>query len=841
MKQKIDVTGMTCSACAAHVEKAVKKLPGTKEANVNLMQNKLLIDYDPKVTSEQDISGAIEAAGYGVKKEVQTTNTENQFAKQAKQEKRKLWISVNLLIVLMYISMGSMVGLPLPSFLDGLHNAITFAMVQFLLTLIILSMHFHYFKNGFKALIHRAPTMDSLIALGSSAALLYGIYAIIMMGQGLANQDMHMVHTYHMDLYFESAAMIVTLISVGKYLETRSKGRTNDAIQKLMDLTPKTAFVQKGNQVIEVAIEDVQKDDILIVKTGASIPVDGKIIEGNGTLDEALITGESIPVEKHEADKVIGGTILVSGYIKMQALHVGEDTTIAKIIQLVEDANASKAPIAKLADKVSAVFVPIVIAIATIATITWLALGYDLSFSLSIGIAVLIISCPCALGLATPTAIMVATGKGAQLGILFKNAESLEQVGKMDTIVLDKTGTLTKGKPEVTDVVSQNEMHLYAVAYALEHRSEHPLAKAIINYTKDQDIEAIPIEQFEQIAGQGIKASSETNTYFAGNAKMMEVNQMQIDAYQQVASQFANEGKTVLYFAENNQVIGLIALADVLKDSSIEAIAAIKQLGKEVVLLTGDNKQTAAAISKKANIDTVIAEVLPQDKEEYVRKLQTQGKQVAMVGDGINDAPALARADVGIAIGAGTEIAMESADVILMHSDLMDVATSIQLSKATIRNIKQNLFWAFFYNAIGIPLAAGLFYPAFQLKLNPMFGSAAMSLSSLFVVSNALRLRFFKPTYSSTNVQQHEVHTETIEIDKKKGGLPMNKVIHINGMMCANCERHVNNALNALDGVEAKVDLANNLANITLSKDVDDATLTKAVTDAGYEVTSIEG
>ncbi|TDW25779.1 Cu+-exporting ATPase [Breznakia blatticola] len=841
MKQKIDVTGMTCSACAAHVEKAVKKLPGTKEANVNLMQNKLLIDYDPKVTSEQDISSAIEAAGYGVKKEVQTADTENQFAKQAKQEKRKLWISVILLIVLMYISMGSMVGLPLPSFLDGLHNAITFAMVQSLLTLVILSMHFHYFKNGFKALIHRAPTMDSLIALGSSAALLYGIYAIIMMGQGLANQDMHMVHTYHMDLYFESAAMIVTLISVGKYLETRSKGRTNDAIQKLMDLTPKTAFVQKGDQVIEVSIEDVQKDDILIVKTGASIPVDGKIIEGSGTLDEALITGESIPVEKHEADKVIGGTILVSGYIKMQALSVGEDTTIAKIIQLVEDANASKAPIAKLADKVSAVFVPIVIVIATIATITWLALGYDLSFSLSIGIAVLIISCPCALGLATPTAIMVATGKGAQLGILFKNAESLEQVGKMDTIVLDKTGTLTKGKPEVTDVVSENEMHLYAVAYALEHRSEHPLAKAIINYTKDKDIEAIPIEQFEQIAGQGIKASSETNTYFAGNAKMMEVNQIQIDAYQQVASQFANEGKTVLYFAENNQVIGLIALADVLKDSSVEAIAAIKQLGKEVVLLTGDNKQTAAAISKKANIDTVIAEVLPQDKEEYVRKLQAQGKQVAMVGDGINDAPALARADVGIAIGAGTEIAMESADVVLMHSDLMDVATSIQLSKATIRNIKQNLFWAFFYNAIGIPLAAGLFYPTFQLKLNPMFGSAAMSLSSLFVVSNALRLRFFKPTYTSTSSQQHEVHTETIEIDKKKGGLPMNKVIHINGMMCANCERHVNNALNALDGVEAKVDLANNLANVTLSKDVDDATLTKAVTDAGYEVTSIEG
>lgn len=841
MKQKIDVTGMTCSACAAHVEKAVKKLPGTKEANVNLMQNKLLIDYDPKVTSEQDISSAIEAAGYGVKKEMQTTDTENQFAKQAKQEKRKLWISVILLIVLMYISMGSMVGLPLPSFLDGLHNAITFAMVQFLLTLVILSMHFHYFKNGFKALIHRAPTMDSLIALGSSAALLYGIYAIIMMGQGLANQDMHMVHTYHMDLYFESAAMIVTLISVGKYLETRSKGRTNDAIQKLMDLTPKTAFVQKGDQVIEVAIEDVQKDDILIVKTGASIPVDGKIIEGNGTLDEALITGESIPVEKHEADKVIGGTILVSGYIKMQALSVGEDTTIAKIIQLVEDANASKAPIAKLADKVSAVFVPIVIVIATIATITWLALGYDLSFSLSIGIAVLIISCPCALGLATPTAIMVATGKGAQLGILFKNAESLEQVGKMDTIVLDKTGTLTKGKPEVTDVVSENEMHLYAVAYALEHRSEHPLAKAIINYTKDKDIETIPIEQFKQIAGQGIKASSDTNTYFAGNAKMMEVNQMQIDAYQQVASQFANEGKTVLYFAENEQVIGLIALADVLKDSSIEAIAAIKQLGKDVVLLTGDNKQTAAAISKKANIDTVIAEVLPQDKEEYVRKLQAQGKQVAMVGDGINDAPALARADVGIAIGAGTEIAMESADVVLMHSDLMDVATSIQLSKATIRNIKQNLFWAFFYNAIGIPLAAGLFYPTFQLKLNPMFGSAAMSLSSLFVVSNALRLRFFKPTYTSTSLQHNEVHTETIEIDKKKGGLPMNKVIHINGMMCANCERHVNNALNALDGVEAKVDLANNLANVTLSKDVDDATLTKAVTDAGYEVTSIEG
>ncbi len=841
MKQKIDVTGMTCSSCAAHVEKAVKKLPGTKEANVNLMQNKLVIDYDPEKTSQSDINKAIEDAGYGIKQDVQSKEGDNQFAKEAKQAKQKLWISVVLLVILMYISMGSMIGLPLPSFLDGLHNAITFAMVQFLLTLIILSMHAHYFTNGFKALFHRAPTMDSLIALGSSAALLYGIYAIIMMGQGLANQDMHMVHNYHMDLYFESAAMIVTLISVGKYLETRSKGRTNDAIQKLMDLTPKTAFVLKDGQVVEVAIEDVQKDDLLIVKTGASIPVDGLIVEGNGTFDEALITGESIPVEKHEQDKVIGGTILVSGYIQMQATKVGEDTTIAKIIQLVEDANSSKAPIAKLADQVSAIFVPIVIVIATVATFTWLLLGYDLSFSLSIGIAVLIISCPCALGLATPTAIMVATGKGAQLGILFKNAESLEQVGKMDTIVLDKTGTLTKGKPEVTDVISDNETQLLTIAHAMEHKSEHPLAKAIVNYASDKEKADFTMDTFEQVAGQGIQASKDQSIYFAGNAKMMEINNIDIHSYAQSATQFASEGKTVLYFAQNTKVMGMIALADVLKDSSIDAIDALKQLGKEVVLLTGDNKQTAAAISHKAHIDTVIAEVLPEDKERYVKELQAQGKQVAMVGDGINDAPALARANVGIAIGAGTEIAMESADVVLMHSDLMDVATSIQLSKATIRNIKQNLFWAFFYNAIGIPLAAGLFYPTFQVKLNPMFGSAAMSLSSLFVVSNALRLRFFKPTYTSIKKAPQTTETKVINETEKKGGLPMNKVIHINGMMCANCEKYVNNALNAIDGVEAKVDLANNLANVTLAKDVDDATLTKAVSDAGYEVTSIEG
>ncbi|MDF9837809.1 MULTISPECIES: heavy metal translocating P-type ATPase [unclassified Breznakia] len=835
MKQKFDITGMTCSACANHVEKAVNKLPGTNNTNVNLMQNVLQIDYDNTQTTPDDIKQAVEHAGYGISEQgkIEVSSKDNKLEKAAHDMKVRLTFSIILLIPLMYISMGHMLGLPLPDFLSGLHNAITYAMVQFLITLIIIYLNRSYFINGFRALIHRAPSMDSLIAIGSSAALLYGIYAIIQMGLGLAYQDWNLVEQYHMDLYFESAGTIVTLITVGKYLESRSKGKTNDAIKKLMDLSPKVAIVERNGKEMEVAIEEVVKDDIIIVKSGSTIPVDGVIIEGSATINEAAITGESLPIEKTINANVTGGTISVSGFFKMQATRVGEDTTLSQIIKLVEDANASKAPIAKLADKVSGVFVPIVIAIAIIATITWLLLGYSVSFSLSIGIAVLIISCPCALGLATPTAIMVGTGKGAEYGILFKTAESLESMKNAEVVVLDKTGTVTKGKPIVTDIVvndSISEKELLQIALNIENASEHPLAQAISTYAKEKNLEAQKLDTFEQIPGQGIKASQNGKQYLAGNEKMMKAFQVNLEKFSDTAAAMANIGKTPLYFCEDNHILGLIALADTVKENSKQAIQELQNMGIDVVLLTGDNKKTAQAIANQVGVHTIISDVLPQEKEKHIREIKAQNKHVIMVGDGINDAPALARADVGLAIGAGTDIAIDSADVVLMKSDLLDVVTAIQLSHATIRNIKQNLFWAFIYNTIGIPIAAGLFYPAFNLTLNPMLGSAAMSLSSLFVVSNALRLRFFKP---NTN--------NRIKVKTTKGETRvMKKIMYIDGMSCKHCEGRVNEALNTIDGVDASVDLDNNLANITLHKDVSDDTLKNAVEDAGYTVTSIK-
>jgi len=835
MKQKFDITGMTCSACANHVEKAVTKLPGTKNANVNLMQNILQIEYDEASTSQSDIIHAVEQSGYGASIQGESKEvTTNKFDKDANAIKKRLWTSSILLIILMYIAMGHMIGLPLPSFLSGLSNSINYAMSQFLLTLIILYLNRSYFSNGFKALFHFAPTMDSLIAIGSSAALIYGIYAILQMGQGLANQDFKLVEMMHMDLYFESAAMIVTLISVGKYLESRSKGKTNDSIEKLMNLAPKVAIVEVDGKAQEVALEDVKKNDIVIVYSGSSIPVDGVIIEGSATIDEATITGESMPVEKGVEAKVSAGTISVSGYFKMQATRVGNDTTLAQIIQLVEDANASKAPIAKLADKVSGVFVPIVIAIATIATITWLLLGYSTSFSLSIGIAVLIISCPCALGLATPTAIMVGTGKGAENGILFKTAESLETMHGVDVVVFDKTGTLTQGMPSVSDIfiIQQNEQELLQIALDIEYHSQHPLAKAIVKKASDQGLTANKMDSFVEVAGQGIIAKSNSITYLAGNQKMMEEHNIAIAPYYQEVQAYANAGKTPLFFTKDNQVLGIIALADKIKTNSKAAIHKLLEMKKEVILLSGDNNKTATAIGKQLGFTSIISDVLPQDKEQYIRSIQERGKKVAMVGDGINDAPALARADIGIAIGAGTDIAIESADIVLMHSDLLDVVTTIKLSKATLRNIKQNLFWAFIYNIIGIPIAAGVFYPAFKIKLSPMFGSAAMSLSSLFVVSNALRLRFFKAEHSSNQ----QIENETTS----KGGKMMKKVMVIEGMTCAHCQKRVEDALNKLDGVNAVVDLANQTATLTMKTPVEDAILTEAVSTAGYEVVSIK-
>lgn len=830
MKQKFEITGMTCSACANHVEKAVHKLSGVKKANVNLMQNSLQMDYDDTKTNVEEIKAAVEKAGYGINSPQDTTD--NPLAKAAKQTQERLLISIILLIPLMYIAMGHMLGLPLPAFLTGLENAITYAMAQFLLTLGIAYVNRSYFINGFRALWHRGPTMDSLIALGASAAILYGIYAILQIGNGLAHQNWELVEQFHMDLYFESAGTIMTLITVGKYLESRSKGKTNDAIKKLMDLTPKTAIVERNKQTMEVPLEQVQTNDIVIVKSGSTVPVDGVIVDGSATLNESAITGESLPIEKTIDASVTGGTISVAGYFKMRATHVGEDTTLAQIIKLVEDANSSKAPIAKLADNVSGVFVPIVMSIALLATIVWLLLGASFSFALSIGIAVLIISCPCALGLATPTAIMVGTGKGAEYGILFKSAESLETMQKVDAIVLDKTGTVTEGKPTVSDILCNQgytQQQILQVAYDMEYLSEHPLALAISKKAKEQGLTPHDMQDFKQIAGQGISAQRDGKAYLAGNLKMMQVYDIDLGDFKGSATDFANAGKTPIYICEDQQLVGIIALADAIKVDSASAIQILQQMGINVTLLTGDNLQTAQAIAKQIGVTSILADVLPQDKEAHIRELKKQYNCVAMVGDGINDAPALARADIGLAIGAGTDIAIDSADVVLMKSSLLDVVTTIQLSKATMRNIKQNLFWAFIYNIIGIPIAAGIFFTAFGLKLNPMFAAAAMSLSSLFVVTNALRLRFFKPTLP--------IQTK---LTKSTGGTKqMKKIMYIEGMSCKHCEGRVHDALQAIDGVHVQVDLPNNVAHITLDKTISDNQLREAVEAAGYQVTSI--
>jgi len=647
-----------------------------------------------------------------------------------------------------------MLNLPHPKWLMGPENAITFAFIQLLLTIPVVYVNRKYYQVGFKTLFHGRPNMDSLIAIGSGAALIYGIFAIFKIGYGLGHNNLDMVNQYSMDLYFESAAMILALITMGKFLETRAKGRTSEAITKLMDLTPKTASVIRNGEEVEIPSQDVVIDDIIIVRPGQSIAVDGIIIEGSSSVDQSALTGESIPVEKNIGDKVIAATINKTGSFKFKAEKVGDDTTLAKIIQLVEDASSSKAPIAKMADKISGIFVPVVISIAVIATIVWLLLGQPFEFAMSIGIAILVISCPCALGLATPVAIMVGTGKGASNGILIKSAEALESLHTVSTVVLDKTGTITEGKPVVTDIItkgSESEERLLQIAASIESFSEHPLAEAILEKAKERGISLRNVDNFNSISGRGIVGIIDGKQYTAGNLALMKDREINVEMLKSTSDEFAMDGKTPLYFAEDKNLLGIIAVADVVKATSRKAIDNFKAMGINVVMLTGDNKKTAEAIRKQLNIDRVVAEVLPQDKEKEIRNIQASGKKVAMIGDGINDAPALARADVGIAIGAGTDIAIESADIVLMKSDLLDAVTAVQLSKATIKNIKENLFWAFFYNVLGIPLAAGVFYTAFGLKLNPMFGAAAMSMSSVFVVSNALRLKFFKPKYKNIN------------------------------------------------------------------------------------------
>ena len=856
MKQKFNITGMTCSACSAHVEKAVRKLEGVRSADVSLMTNSMTAEFDETVLSAGDIVKAVEASGYGASLPQKEGGTgaaaqprENAMEGELAAMKHRLVWSFVFLIPLFYISMGHMMGAPLPAFLLGHENAVAFGLTQLLLTLPIMYLNDKYYKVGFKTLWHRAPNMDSLIAVGSAAAVIYGVFAIYQMGYGLGHMDMERVARYHMDLYFESAGMILTLITLGKFLETRSKGKTSEAITRLMDLAPKTATVLRDGTEAEVPVEEVRVGDKVVVRPGQSIPVDGVVLEGTSAVDESALTGESLPVDKGPGDKVAAASLNKSGYFVFEASRVGEDTTLAQMIRLVEEASASKAPIAKLADKVAGVFVPVVMTIALIAAAAWLLTGHSVTQALTAGVAVLVISCPCALGLATPVAIMVGTGKGAENGILIKSAEALEALHTVDTVVLDKTGTLTQGKPVVTDILPADDMDqegLLILAACLEGPSEHPLAAAIVEESEKRNLPVTSVGNFAAVHGRGVRAALGDRTCMGGNLAMMEEAGVDLGDFPQKADALAAQGKTPLYFADEKKVLGLIAVADTPKPTSAAAVSAFRQLGLEVVMLTGDNRRTADAIGRELGVTQVMAEVLPQDKERMVRQLQESGKKVAMVGDGINDAPALARADVGLAIGAGTDVAMESADIVLMKSDLLDAAAAVELSRATIRNIRQNLFWAFFYNALGIPLAAGVFYSALGWQLNPMFAAAAMSLSSVTVVSNAQRLRLFKSKFKSEVPGAPAGDTagpdpETLEETVQGGSKTMKKTMIIEGMMCAHCTGRVEKALAAVDGVSAvEMSLEGKSAALTLSKEVDDKVLTDAVTEAGYEVVSIQ-
>ena len=833
MNKKYKVTGMTCSACSSRVEKCVEKLDGVNTVSVNLLTNSMQVDFDESKLTEEKIADSVIQAGYGM--EIPTGKVEKKEEKEdivekniESMKKRTIW-SFIFLIPLMYVAMGHMAGLPQPSFLKGDANAVSFALTQLLLCIPVLYINRAYFERGFRSLIHGAPNMDTLISVGSGASLVYGIFAIYRMGYGLGTQNMELVHRYLHDLYFESAVMILALINIGKYLEARSKGKTSEAIQKLIDLAPKTALVERNGQVVEIAAEDVLTGDILQVKPGSSIPADGVVVEGMTSVDEAAITGESMPVEKKEGDTVTAATLNKTGFIRMRAVKVGQDTTFSQIIRLVEEASSSKAPIARMADKIAGIFVPTVMGIALLTGIVWLFMGAEFEFALSCAIAVLVISCPCALGLATPVAIMVGTGKGAENGILIKSGEALEITHNVQSVVLDKTGTITEGKPVVTDIISfgMAENEILKIGAALEKKSEHPLAEAVL--LKAKGMELPNAESFAAIPGKGITAEIQGTVYYAGNQKLIKEQGISCEKALSSMEKLSEEGKTPLILADEKQVLGVIGVADVVKPTSAKAIQELKKLGIQVIMLTGDNARTAKAIQKQLDIDTVIAEVLPQDKEREISRLQEEGKTVAMVGDGLNDAPALARADVGIAIGAGTDVAIESADIVLMKNDLQDVATAIELSKAVIRNIKQNLFWAFFYNVCGIPLAAGVLYPVFGLKLSPMFGAAAMSLSSLFVVSNALRLRFFH------SLKKGKTQPENIQEKKEEKNMYTMK---IEGMMCPHCQAAVTKALEALEGTKAEVNLEKKEAYVEtgLEKEV----LKKAVEDAGYQVLSVE-
>ncbi len=853
MKQKFNVTGMTCSACSAHVDKAVRKLEGVEEVNVNLLGGTMTVEWHGALTAEE-IASAVVKAGYGASvpqasagAAVQAKPAAQAMEDDLKNMNRRLIASIVFMVPLFYLSMGHMMGWPIPGFFHGMENAMTYALTLFLLTIPTLVINQKYFRVGFKTLWHRSPNMDSLIAVGASAAVIYGIIALYFIGYGLGHGDMEAVERYSMDLYFESAAMIVTLITVGKYLETRSKGKTGQAIARLMDLSPKTATILRDGVEAEVPVEQVRVGDLVLVRPGASVPVDGVVVEGVSSVNESALTGESIPADKGPGDTVISATINQSGALTLRATRVGEDTTLAQMIRLVDEAASSKAPIAKLADRVAGIFVPVVMAIALITAAVWLLTGHSAEQALTSGVAVLVISCPCALGLATPVAIMVGTGKGAEHGILIKSAEGLETLRAVTTVVLDKTGTVTEGKPRVTDLIPLNgvsEQSLLQAAASLEKPSEHPLGAAIVEEAARRGMELLPVSGFEAVHGKGVRGALSGHTYLAGNAAMLADAGVSLGADQATADRLAQEGKTPLFFVRDGSPMGMIAVADTVKATSRAAIEGFRKQGLKVVMLTGDNQRTAQAIGRELGLTQVIAEVLPTDKERHIAALQEQGERVAMVGDGINDAPALARADVGIAIGAGTDVAIESADIVLMKSDLVDAVTAVELSRATIRNVKQNLFWAFFYNIICIPLAAGVFYPLFHLQLSPMFAAAAMSLSSVCVVTNALRLRFFRPSVKAVpGVPDAEAQccsvptpakTETQEIRRNETMETI--VLTVNGMMCAHCEARVKKAVADAGAADVQVDLAGKTVTCAIAAPVTAEQIKAAIVEAGYEV-----
>ena len=825
MKDKFDITGMTCSACSAHVYKAVSKLDGVKNVNVNLLSNNMVVEYDDNI-KPSDIITAVVDAGYGAQVASQNKSDNKKVNKEHINESdlmyERLKYSFIFFIPVLYLSMGPMMHLPNLPILQGYENSLNYAFTLFLLTIPIVFINRAFFIKGYKALIHKAPNMDTLVALGAFSAMIYGIFAIYRIGYGLAVSDHELVMKYSHSLYFESAATILTLITLGKYLEAKSKKKTSKALEKLMDLTPKTAIIERDGKEYTVLVDEVKAGDIVIVKPGGSIAVDGEIIEGNTTIDQSSITGESMPVEKSIGDKVISATINKTGYIKYRALKVGKDTTISQIIALVEEAANSKAPISKLADKISGIFVPIVITIAIISAVFWLYMGMSFEFALSIAISVLVISCPCALGLATPVAIMVGTGRGAENGILIKSAESLEAAHSINAIAIDKTGTITEGKMTVksVEVYKYDENTILQTAYTLEKSSAHPIAKAIVNKCEKLGFDVFSATDFNSYNGLGISCIINGKKYSCGSAKFMT----------SLAIEYKNKQKNIdntsapIYLAEENELIGIINVSDKIKETSIEAVKKFKESNIEVYMLTGDNKQSAEYTAFQAGIENVYAELMPQDKEEIIRQLQEKGKKVAMVGDGINDAPALMRSDLGIAIGAGTDVAIQSADIVLINNNLLDAVTAVKLSKAVLKNIKMNLFWAFFYNIIGIPVAAGVFYLSYGLTLNPMIAAAAMSFSSVFVVTNALRLRNFKA-----------------EKYINKGEKEMNVIVNVNGMNCNHCKMAVEKALNSVDGVvSAEVSLEAKNAKVVLSKDVDDNALLNVVNEAGFEAVSVE-